>query len=217
MAAILALYEGSGLSAPINHPLLARLKKGFIVLRTSRRVEHWALIPVAIVVEWLKSLSPNARLVTDVLQLKLLMLSAILLIVRPSDLAKLKRPDLAKIPKEYVPLVMLAFKNDYGRSDWAGKMYGSSSPALDWRECCAQWLSHTAAWVRDQDAHLFLSLNSPHKELLADRISNLLTEVAKRAGLDSKVFMESTFRLGAVQAYLEADVEPDCIMQIGRW
>jgi hypothetical protein len=131
MAAILALYEGSGMHAPIHHPLLARLKKGFISLRTTREVKHRAPVPVERIVDWVSTLPPNVRLATDMLRLKLLALSAILLIARPSDLAKLLRPDLKNAPREFVPLAMLAFKNDYKRTGWHGKMFSSSMAALD--------------------------------------------------------------------------------------
>lgn len=218
LAAILALFEGSGVRAPVHHPLLARLKKGFIVLRTTRGVEHRPPVPVERVVEWIKTLPPNARLSTELLRLKLIALSAILLIARPSDLARLVRPDLRTAPKDHVPLAMLAFKNDYHRTGWQGKMFRASDPSLDWRECCAQWLARTTAWVGGKkNALLFLALNAPHGELSADRISNLLTEVSEKSGLDPKIFTGGTFRPGAVQAFLEADVEPDRIMHIGRW
>jgi hypothetical protein len=193
MAAILALYESVGKSAPIHHPLFSRLKKGYIVLRTTRAVEHRSPIPVHKVVEWIESLSPNMRLLTDILRFKLLALSAILLIARPSDLAKLLRPNLKLAPKDHVPLRMLVFKNDYKRTGWQGKMFSSSKAALDWRSCCAQWLARTSSWISDENPHLFLSLNAPHAELSADRISNLLTEVADKAGLDPLVFTGGTF------------------------
>jgi hypothetical protein len=218
MAAILALYEGSGVNAPIHHPLISRLKKGFIVLRTTRGVEHRSPIPVHKVVEWIKSLSSNARLATDVLRLKLVALSAILLIARPSDLAKLARPNLKLAPKDHVPLRMLAFKNDYRRTGWEGKMFSASDSTLDWRECCAQWLACTSSWVKGKpEALFFLSLNAPHSELSADRIANLLKDVAERAGLDPEIFTGGTFRPGTVQAFLKADIELDRIMHIGRW
>jgi hypothetical protein len=218
MAAILALYEGSEMYAPIHHSLLARLKKGFISLRTTREVKHRAPVLVERIVDWVSTLPPNVRLATDMLRLKLLALSAILLIARPSDLAKLLRPDLKNAPREFVPLAMLAFKNDYKRTGWHGKMFSSSVAALDWRKCCAQWLARTNSWVVGvKRPHLFLALNKPHEELTADRILNLLSQVSEKAGLDPKIFTGGTFRPEAVQAFLDAEIEPDRIMHIGRW
>jgi hypothetical protein len=62
MSTILALYEGSEISAPISHSLFARLRKGFIVLHTTRDIIHRPPILVDRVVEWIKTLSSNTRL-----------------------------------------------------------------------------------------------------------------------------------------------------------
>jgi hypothetical protein len=126
MVTILALYEGTEIGAPIHHLLFSRLKKGYIVLCTTRVVEHRQLISVHKVVEWIESLPPNVRLAIDLLHLKLVVLSVILLIAHLSDLVK-----LLLALKDHVSLCLLVFKNDYHHIGWQGKMFLSFKENLD--------------------------------------------------------------------------------------
>lgn len=218
VSTIKALFEGADEKAPISDPLFQRIIDGLIRLRTTRPVKHRPKVPVITIVAWIKSLPPMGILPLDTLRLKLLALTAILIIAHPSDLALLRRPKLEDLDADVVSFSMLAYKTDYHRTGWTGQIFRCSDPSLDWIATCKEWLKRTQEWViNNPTPKLFVSLLRPHDSLSADRVSNLLSTVSANAGLDPKVFTGGTYRPGAVAAFLDAKIEPDRIMYCGRW
>lgn len=212
-----SFLEMVGTVNSVNSALVKRFMRGIYNLRPSlpRYSQTW---DVSIVLQYLKTLTPVKTISLKLLSWKLVMLLALLtcqrtqtlhlidvrniqltndkVIIYIGDLLKHSKPG-----KHCPPIELKAFTQDH---------------TLCIVTTLKEYMSRTSS-LRGQGTQLFISTLPPHQCVTKQTISNWITSVLKKSGIDTNCFKPHSTRSAAASAAKTAKIPINVILQTAGW
>lgn len=113
-------------------------------------------------------------------------------------------------------ITFFGIKNDTSRTGFEVRVPSSKDHKTDPVSALKVYLDRTKH-MTSPSGPVFLSLNSPFTAISADTVSKILSNAICLAGLGDKGYTAKCFRPTAANAAIQAGVDPDTAMYIGRW
>lgn len=231
VAAMTCFAQATGIANPVT-PEINRLLVGLVKSGTRRPMQRSSAMPVDPFMDLFRSWPGNYRLTLKQLRLKVLTLLALVIMLRPSDVApKAKVYDsmTKKLVKTFMrtdqvrflqdgsmKIVLHGIKNDYHRDGFEVLVNPASDPQLDPVRAMQLYIQRTAH-IRPISRPLFLSLKSPYGPISSDTVSSVLEEAITSAGLAAQGFTAKSFRPTGATRAIEGQVVSDTVRKVGRW
>ena len=227
-------YNGSGLQEqnPANCTEIRRLITALVKSGTTSPMQKSSVRPVAPCVSLFEQWGDNAQLDTKKLRLKAIVLPALAVMARPSDLAPkavlfngkeeqqvlLSRDQVSFLPDGSMSIKLLGTKNDTQRKGHEIVLPPASNKVMDPAQCLMVYIERTT--LERQIAPgcpLFVTLNKPYKAISAKTVADVLSQGIQLAGLDGQGFSAKSFRPTAATVAVESWCNPEIAQQVGRW
>ena len=174
---------------------------------------------------------PNSEIDLKLLRLKCISLLALVLMLRPSDIA----PNAVAVDEDGVVDNFVFSRNQVVFND-IGSMsitiHGNKNdtkrhgfvvdvqPAAEENVCPVRalkvYIQRTSALV-DSDGPVFISLRKPYGALSSSAIRTILNESINQVGLDAEKFTAKCFRPTGATRAVEKGFDPNTVQKIGRW
>ena len=200
-----------------NHPLVTRFMKGVYQSRPTfpKYTEIW---DVNVVLSYLKTLSPVAKLSLKDLTYKVTMMLMLLSGQRTQTIQLLDLKDMTMSKSQFTFKVSSKVKHTKpGRhlQDLKFKAY-----APDRRLCIYTYLQKYLAVtkpLRGDETKLLTSFNKPHQAVSRDTIRRWIKQVLSNSGIDTNVFSAHSTRSASVSAANSKGVPLHKILSAGGW
>ena len=200
-----------------NHPLVTRFMKGVYQSRPTfpKYTEIW---DVNVVLSYLKTLSPVAKLSLKDLTYKVTMMLMLLSGQRIQTIQLLDLKDMTMSKSQFTFKVSSKVKHTKpGRhlQDLKFKAY-----APDRRLCIYTYLQKylvVTKPLRGDETKLLISFNKPHQAVSRDTIRRWIKQVLSNSGIDTNVFSTHSTRSASVSAANSKGVPLDKILSAGGW
>ena len=197
----------------------------------TRPMKKSATIPRRPFMELFQSWPDNDMLSTERLRLKSITLMALALMLRPSDIApravtiqdghvinvEFTTDRITFLDNGSAEIYLFSIKNDYERD--GSRVY--LMPCSIEKLCpvkALRCLVQRGGKVNPNPVRpVFTPLNYPFSSLSAATITSMLNASIKLAGLDGMGLSAKSFRPTRVTVAIEGGLEPERIMNIGRW
>ena len=200
-----------------THPLIVRFMKGVFNLKPTLPKNNVTWDP-AILLRFLRSLSPVKLLSLKDLSLKLLALLWVLTGQRSQGLQLI---DIRNVTlTKHCVKIRYGDKMKTSRPGFQQKELVIKAYAPDRRLCVVTVLAHfltRTKQIRNDVTQLFISYQKPHKEVSRDTISRWIKVVMCRAGLDVEIFSPHTVRGASTSAAARAQVPIETILATAGW
>lgn len=201
-----------------SHPWVIRFLKGVYNLRppVPRYNETW---DVAVLLKFLRTLSPVKKLSLKALTLKTATLMAILIAARAQTLAILDLKNMTRHKSK--------FSFTVGAADLKQSRQGYKPPLLEFqaypvdRALCivtvlSEYIERTKV-LRDGESKLFLSYMRPHKHVTASTISNWVKTSMAKAGVNVQVYKPHSVRAASTSKALKSGGGLQQILETAGW
>lgn len=196
-----------------------------------------SVMPIAPFREMFVKWGPNNQLSVEQLRMKVITLLALLLMLRPSDIAPLSNEFDGNsmtttrrlfttrqivFHEDMVEITFHGTKNDSDRAGFAVKLPAMDDALLDPVSALKDYLQRTEAQRQsaiDRDA-VFLALNPSkghHHALQAGSIGAIMDKAIALAGLGGLGFSAKSFRPTGGTHAIGIGIDPEVAMKIGRW
>ena len=200
-----------------NHPLVTRFMKGVFQSRPTfpKYAEIW---DVNVVLSYLKTLSPVAKLSLKDLTYKVTMMLMLLSGQRIQTIQLLDLKDMTMSKSQFTFKVSSKVKHTKpGRhlQDLKFKAY-----APDRRLCIYTYLQKYLAVtkpLRGDETKLLISFHKPYQAVSRDTIRRWIKQVLSNSGIDTNVFSAYSTRSASVSAANSKGVPLDKILLAGGW
>ena len=174
----------------------------------------------------------NEHLSVANLRLKTITLLALILMLRPSDIAP-KGVLFNPISKDSETLIfntnngsfnsdgslsvtLLGTKNDSSRAGFQVHVQPASNKKLD-PVCALKCYMDRTDKFRSINGPVFLTLYKPYRGIDASTVAKILNDAIVLAGLSKDQFSAKSFRPTGATRAVEQNFDPDLVMQTGRW
>ncbi len=240
-AAVHDVCEGLNIISPMDDKRIYRLYKTLIGKRTLRPLVSRAPVNAGSISMFWKSQPPTKDLSEEELRAKAMSLLALVLMMRPSDLARADRFLIIWESGPSCRLTLWGHKTDKGQVGNDSMIHPHPDRHLCPVRTLRWYLKLTTErvleavrlardkWKRKQ-GHLPQEKQQPFVEsapvfihlkgalsLAPSSCSKILKEVAVKAGLDPRIFSGGGFRSGGANAALQNGLEERDVRGIGRW
>ena len=191
-------------------------------------------LPIQAFSQLFTSWGDNSGLSIQRLRLKTVVLLALTLMLRPSDIAP-AGVMFNPLTLTYEPIIFstrhitfpddgsavikfFGIKNDSDRSGFQCTLPPCTNSVLDPVGTLQNYILRTAT-IRNTvpSSPVFVTLQKPYKHLTASGISAILRQAISLAGLDGQSFTPRCFRPTGAQAAVDNKVDPKVAQQHGRW
>jgi integrase len=234
LAAVSCLYRVKALEDISQRQQIVYFKDALVKSGTVKPMEKSKVMPVKAFTDLFKSWPDNQRLSIRDLRLKAITLMAIVLMLRPSDIAP---KGVKNITSESVGVTKLVFstdhikclpdggmlisffgtKNDSTRTGFEVHMPPSTDAEVDPCLTLREYITRTDNIRPKPDNPVFLTLKKPYRALDASTISDIMNESIKLAGLSDKGYTAKSFRPTGATVAIETKQNPAQVMKTGRW
>ena len=198
---------------------------------TTKSRKRSKIIPVDSLLDMFRSWPANDLLDIKRLRLKVLTLLALVLMLRPSDVAPKSQafnPRSLSTTPVFFTTEDIVYKDDGGATVWihgnkndtdrAGfqvDLVPSSDPLVDPIQALRSYIDKTNKY-RPTGGPVFLALRKPYNPISASTVAKVLDEALQLANLYPK-FSAKDFRPTGATFQIECGVDPEIVMKIGRW
>ncbi|XP_072180202.1 uncharacterized protein [Diadema setosum] len=200
-----------------SHPLVTRFMRGVFNSRPPRP-RYNSTWDVAVVLNYLRTLSPNDKISLAQLSHKLVMLIALVPSQRAHTIAYIVPHD-SSVSRSSVTFSV----NHITKTSRPGKLATAiqlSAYPEDDRICVLQtlreYLRRTASF-RSGNRYLVLSVNRPHRNVSPQTISRWLKGVLQSAGIDTATYKGHSTRAASTSAALRGGTDIDTILSTAGW
>lgn len=190
------------------------------------------VLPVTVLLDFFRAWPNNNELDTKRLRMKTLTLLALVLMLRPSDVApKAKtfdpwswsscpvvfaKQDVVFRDDGHAYIWIHGTKNDTDRAGFQIDLAPHRDLKLDPVTTLQTYIARTDS-VRPSDTQpVFLTLHKPHKAISAGTVATILQDMLKLARLYPE-YTAKDFRPTGATYLVQSGFDPDLVMQIGRW
>ncbi len=204
-ASISHAHLGANLADPTQTHLIRLFRKGITNSRTRRAAKKATPIDPKPIRDLFSGWRENNKLSDNDLRMKALALCTFVGMMRPGEGGILRKSFISFGDNlEYMDICLLGFKTDKQANGETFRIWKCSEEKL----CPVLSLFDYIKRVKGEDDRIF--------PLSADRISTILKEVIKKAGLDS-VYTARSFRSGGATSGIKNGIQADQLMKIGKW
>ena len=204
------------------------------LIKTSTRLpmKGSSVMPVSAFTKLFLSWPPNESLSLSRLRLKTITLLALLLMLRPSDIApKSKQFDPATgtvhncvFSTRHIVFnddgsavfTFFGIKNDLQRTGFTVNLPRGFPDMLNPISALRSYLDCTEQHQPANNA-VFLTLKRPYHALSASSIANILNEAIALAGLGDQGFTAKSFRPTGATSAINQGTDPNIVQKLGRW
>ncbi len=234
VAALTCLCNSLDITNPWTGTRMKILVNSLVKSSTSLPMTKTPVMPIQPFTDLFGGWSSNDNLSLKCLRLKTLCLLALVLMLRPSDVAVKSQGFDSELcvpsqmvfsehqvtfnPDGTLSVCFHGIKNDYDRDGFVVTIPPASSEKLDPVSCLQEYMLRTES-IRQSipDLPVFITLTKPYRAMSASSISAVLHEAIVLSGLDSKHYTPKCFRpTGATQA-ISVGTDPNIARHIGRW
>ena len=234
-AAVSALYEAVGVANPVRDPFVARLLQGIVKSGTRAPLARSAVMDISPFMRLFRAWSGNDDLSVKHLCLKTIVLLALALMLRPSDIAPRARKydtstDLVSsfvmstdqfLFKEdgSLQVTFLGVKNDSQRTGFQVALPACPDPQVDPVGALKSYFARTDSVRCPVEKPAFLTLVRPFTAVSASTVSQILQEaisLAEKFGLAPGHRPRDFRPTGATRA-VQLGFDTDDVQRLGRW
>ncbi len=233
-AAMVCLYDALGVHNTAQSTTISKLVTGLVKSATLRPMVQTPVMPVRPFLDLFTSWADNDKLSLKNLRLKAVCLLALVLMLRPSDVAPRGRvmdPNTLVVEQVIfgedqvtfqedgsLSLTLHGIKNDYSRDGFGVTLPPASAPKVDPGRCLKEYMRQTALIRHDITRRpVFVSLRRPYHALASTSISGVLNDAIKVAGLSDCGYTAKCFRPTATTRAIASGLKPEIARHIGRW
>ncbi len=230
--AIKKYYSVNALDSCIFDKDLDDLISGLVKSSDLSPIKRSKAMPIEPFIKLICIWGDNSKLQLSTLRNKTLLLLALSLMLRPSDVAPhakvyIPQSDTFR-PQTFstdyltfnedgsVNVTVFAVKNDVGRKGFNVLLPKHEDPLLDPVSCLKLYIEKSDMYRGDNRA-VFLSTKSPYKTMDSSQISQVLNYIIAQAGLCRKTFSARFFRCTGATRAIEKGIHPDIVRVQGRW
>ena len=218
-----------------KHSSVSLLVTSLVKSGTRLPMRHTPVMPISYFVNMFRSWDMDDHLSVKMLRMKCIVLLALCLMLRPSDIAPRAALFSPGAPATHSTLVFsekhilfledgsatLTFfgtKNDSQRTGFECHLQPHADPRLDPVTCLKNYLLRTKTTRASlPNAPVFLTLRAPYRALESSGIAGVLNESISLAGLGGRGYTARSFRPTGATHAVHSDVEPDKVRRLGRW
>jgi hypothetical protein len=231
MAALTHVYKSLGMFNVLQDYHLQQLVEALVKSGTSAPMQRSKVMPVRPFRELFRQWPANAHLCIKRLRLKTITLLALLLMLRPSDIAPkgvhfdgssatvskfVFSTEQVEFCEDGAYITFHGVKNDTSRAGFKVFLQPTSDDKLNPVKALQDYILRTEPY-RPEGNPVFLTLTAPYRAIAAGTVSTILNDAIKLAGLDNQGFSAKTFRPTGATAAIDMKCDPDTAMQLGRW
>lgn len=201
---------------PIHDPLLQRLRKGIINVRTTQPMKSGALFDIPQLLDYIRRsfASPSdLKAIRD----KAMVLLALVTMARPSDLTHIQLQHVS-FSEEALTIELFGIKNDYNKRSIKKTVSPCSDPVICPVKSLTIWTQEAkqSKLIKDQQSYIFMKLNHTDGPLQSDTISNILKKFILESGGPANCTGKSV-RTSAATYAAKCGLSPLQIMNMGGW
>ena len=234
LAALSCFYDAINVPNIVSSPIIQRLFNALVKSGTKEPMQRTTTLPIHVFNEMFHSWGSNSTLDVTKLRLKTIVLLALTLMLRPSDIAPagvIYNPETHQ-KEPYVfstrhvifhddgsaTIRFLGIKNDSDRSGFQCVLPPAEDTVIDPVQTLKDYINKTEL-VRSETTNspVFLTLQRPYKHLTATGIAAVLSTAIKMAGLAGQGFTPRSFRPTGAQAAVDNQTDPKTAQYHGRW
>ena len=232
-AALTCAYNSMGITSLMHSPEIQRLLVALIKSGTKIPMCRSKLMPVDKFRMLFSRWPENSDLTERQLRLKSLTLLALVTMLRPSDVAPksvIYDADAGVVKSNIFSMDNVCFnldgsmcvtffgiKNDTTRSGFKVQVQPHKDSKLDPVKALQDYI-HISMPHRPKDTcPVFVTLKPPFKQIDSCTVARVLEESIELAGLKDMGFNAKSFRPTAATVGVDNDIDPNVVMQIGRW
>lgn len=233
-AALGHMYVGLRLPNVLRVPTLLRLVEALVKSGTALPMSPSRVMPTQNFKDLFLSWPDNDYLGLQDLRLKTVSLLAILLMLRPSDIAPraemfdptshgsdrvvFSTDQLVFNDDNTVSVSFFGIKNDATRSGFVVTLPGHSNAKLDPVSALRVYISRTSTQrVSSRTKAVFLTMHPPYRPIQSTTVGSVLAKAIVLAGLGGRGFSAKSFRPTGATTAVDGGVSPHVVQQIGRW
>lgn len=233
-AALGHLYTGLHLPNVIKCPVIVRLSDALVKSGTTSLMLPSRVMPTQDFKDLFCGWPDNDRLELQNLRLKAITLLALLLMLRPSDIApRAELFDSATTTSHRVifstdqlvfnddgslTVQFFGIKNDSTRSGFVVTIPAHSDKKLDPVLALRVYLDRTASQrLSSGTGAAFLTLHPPYRAIQSSTVGSILSKAIALAGLGGRGFSPKSFRPTGATMAVDGGISPHIVQQIGRW
>jgi integrase len=206
-AAIRQAHLAANHPDPTSSHLLKLFRSGIINTRTKRAQKKATPVETEPLCNLFRRWPDNDLLPLIQLRKKALALCAFIGMMRPGEPALMEKSKIQFAEDlEWMDVCYLGFKTDGQANGETSRIWNSSEKKL----CPVRALYDYIQRVNEPEEDKIFTIGY-------QRIANILKEVIKEAGMDSKVITARSFRSGGATSGIKNGVNPDQLMKTGRW
>ena len=234
LAALSKLYKALDLPNLTTSESVKGLVTALIKTQTSQPRSRSSVMPVAAFVRLFTEWPENKDLSIERLRLKTIVLLALTLMLRPSDIApKAVRFEPASNTTTKVvfstkcvrfnedgsiQITFFGIKNDTDRSGAEVLLPPSRNQRIDPVGTLKCYIERTEESRSEaSDKAVFLPLKPPFHAICASTVATILEDGIVEAGLGGQGFTAKDFRPTGATLAIESNQAPDIVMKVGRW
>jgi hypothetical protein len=231
MAALAHMYENYGLENLLANYHVKKLVDALIKAGTQIPMHRSKIMPIKSFRELFTQWQDNVNLSIKELRLKTITLMALLLMLRPSDIAPkavhfdgesgtssnfVFSTHNVEFCDDGAKITFHGIKNDTSRAGFSVFLQATEEDKLNPVLALKEYISRTNN-IRPESCPVFLTLTSPHRAISAGTVATILNDAIKLAGLDGHGYSAKSFRPTGATAAIDMKCDPEIAMQLGRW
>ncbi len=234
LAALSHLYHVMDMHDVTRDTEIAHLHKALIKSSTHQPCHRTAVLPIQPFMNLFRAWGFNDSLSVSQLRLKTIVLLALSVMLRPSDIApraKLFNPTDPNSPNlaifstdqlEFHPdgscdMFFHGIKQDSDRSGFQVHLPSAVDPLIDPVLTLHTYIQRTAPHRPPGHNPVFITLTVPYRAITADTVSHILSEAITLAGLGGRGFSVKSFRPTGATAAINKGHYPKMVQRLGRW
>lgn len=235
VAALSNYYTSHGMINIVSNPDITRLVTGITKGGTIKPRIPTPAMPIAPFRKLFLQWPDNEHLSLRQLRLKCVVSLALVLMLRPSDIAprgvffdtkenKIRQVVFALHDIQFQDTAMTIMihgnKNDYDRDGFQVTVPASKNAKLDPIKALQCYIARTQCQRSCDTDALFLSLtknNGKYTGLKASGIKSILNTAIKEAGLSDQGYSSKSFRVTGATTGVKLGLDPNVVRSVGRW
>ncbi|KAJ8042572.1 hypothetical protein HOLleu_09351 [Holothuria leucospilota] len=230
LAAMAHMFDNFGFINVCECYHIKMLVEALVKSGTKKPMHRSQVMPIAPFRELFTRWPNNDQLSIKDLRLKTITLMALVLMLRPSDIApKSVQFDVDGSHSEFVfslnhvvfmeneaHVTFHGIKNDTTRTGFSVVLQATNDDKLNPVKALKAYIDRTEN-VRPVNDPVFLTLSPPYRAIAAGTVAAIMNEAIKRAGLEGMGFSAKSFRPTGATAAVDMHCDPDIAMKQGRW
>lgn len=232
MAACSHLYAAYDLRQTLDNYQLQLLVSALIKSATDVPMRRTAIMPIKPFRDLFMAWNDNYMLSLKELRLKCITLMALVLMLRPSDIAPkaqhfvpgcsdatctqfvFSTDNINFLESGEAEITFHGIKNDMSRTGFQVVMQPAAEKKLDPVQTLRDYINRTQD-IRPVNNSVFLTLSPPYKAIAAATVAKIMNEAISLAGLTG--YTAKCFRPTGATAAVDVNCDPEIVMRLGRW